>query len=399
MFQAIPMHTLLYIIGLFLVAITAPLIAELLLVTVASLLPRSKTRNDIDRGVYRLAVVVPAHNEENSIGRCVESLRASASEDVKICVIAHNCTDSTASLAEFAGAEVLTYDDPKATGKGHVLRLGFEHAIQFGADAVLIVDADSTVSANLIPAIQRAFARGAEVVQCRYEMESPTGKVKTELISLALRGFNLIRPLGRQRLGVSAGILGNGFALTAKVIKAVPYDAMSVVEDLEYHLHLVLAGKRVHFLDEAVVSSELPVSSKGETAQHSRWEGGRLRVARMWLPLLFREVLRGRMNVIEPMLDLAGLPIAFGMMALLLATCLPVSWIRLYAVLSIATLFLHVLRAIWIGPRRFRTLRLLLLVPFYLFWKLRLIPNVLRASSAKASWIRTDRKAAIRSTL
>jgi len=61
------MTILLSIIGLFLAAITAPLIVELFMVTVASFLPRRRTRNTVDLASRRLAVVVPAHNEQTSI--------------------------------------------------------------------------------------------------------------------------------------------------------------------------------------------------------------------------------------------------------------------------------------------------------------------------------------------
>ncbi len=393
------MSFLFNIVGLFLVVVTAPLVAELFLVTIGSLLPRRRTLNETANTGSRLSVIVPAHNEESSIERCVQSLRNSAPQGTSIFVVAHNCTDATALLAESAGAEVLVYNDTAANGKGHALRLGFAHAIHRNAEAVLVVDADSVVSSNLIPSVLHAFSAGAEAIQCRYEMQSGSAKFKSEMVSLALRGFNFVRPLGRQRLGLSAGILGNGFALSAEILRAVPYEALSVVEDLEYHLHLVLAGKRVLFLDDAVVSSELPVSEKGETAQQSRWQGGRLRVARTWLPRLLRELLRGRLHVLEPLLDLAGLPIAFGMMALLLALCLPVFWIRLCAASAILVVLMHVLKAIYEGSGRLRTLGLLLLIPFYFLWKLQLIPNVLRASSARAVWIRTDRKKTLRCSL
>jgi cellulose synthase/poly-beta-1,6-N-acetylglucosamine synthase-like glycosyltransferase len=230
-------------------------------------------------------------------------------------------------------------------------------------------------------------------------MRSATERVKTELIALALRGFNFIRPLGRARLGLSAGILGNGFALTTSVLQEIPYEALSVVEDLEYHLQLVSAGKRVSFLPDAIVSSELPTSTNGETAQHSRWEGGRLRVARTWLFRLFHTVVNGRMTALEPMLDLAGLPISLAVVTLLLAICLPVHWVRIYATASLAIILMHVLAAVFAGPRWLRTLRLLAIVPFYLVWKMRLMPSVLRASSAKAAWIRTDRKPPVRSVV
>jgi len=393
------MITLFHILGFACVVVTLPLVLELLLVTTASLLPKTQRRIRQTRNIQRLAVIVPAHNEEQSITDCVASLRASAGQETTIYVVAHNCSDATADRAEAAGAEVLVYGDPAATGKGSVLRYGFAYAIKHGADAVLVVDADSTVSRNLIPNVLEAFSSGADVVHCFFDMHGATEKIKTELISLALRGFNFIRPLGRARLGLSAGILGNGFAVTAPVLQQVPYQAFSVVEDLEYHLHLVTAGKRVWFLPEAIVSSELPTSASGETVQHSRWEGGRLRVARTWLPQLFSSIAKGRMTALEPMLDLAGLPISFGVFALLLAACLPVDWVRTYAAASMAILLMHVLAAVFAGHKWLRTLRLLVVVPFYLIWKLRLIPDVLRASSAKAAWVRTDRKPAVRSVL
>jgi cellulose synthase/poly-beta-1,6-N-acetylglucosamine synthase-like glycosyltransferase len=390
------MSTLFFIIGLFVLAVTAPLIMELALISIGSLMPRRGTRREANNRPPRLAVIVPAHNEEISIGQCVQSLRESAPAEMKIFVVAHNCTDSTASLAQSAGAEVLIYDEPAANGKAHALRFGFTHAIEQDAEAVLVIDADSTVSSNLIPLVLSAFVNRAEAIQCRYEMQCVQGKLRSELVALAVRGFNFVRPLGRQSLGLSSGILGNGFALTAEVLKAVPYDALSVAEDLEYHLHLILAGKRVLFLENAVVSSDLPASETGEASQHSRWQGGRLRVARIWLPCLFREILRGRLVLLEPLLDLIGLPIAFAMVALLLAACLPLPWIHFYVALSFSIISIHVLKAAWAGPRRFRALGLLLLTPFYLLWKLRLIPNIVRASSARAAWVRTDRKVTVR---
>ena len=69
-------------------------------------------------------------------------------------------------------------------------------------------------------------------------------------MNVALLAFNVLRPRGRARWGLSCGILGNGFGLARKTLEAVPYDASSVVEDLEYHLRVVESGRRVEFLGE-----------------------------------------------------------------------------------------------------------------------------------------------------
>jgi cellulose synthase/poly-beta-1,6-N-acetylglucosamine synthase-like glycosyltransferase len=388
-------HLLFTLIGAALLVVTLPLVLELSVVTFANILPAPKTGRKRGEGdiahTPEVAIIVPAHNEEILVTRTVASLRASAGASGWIIVVAHNCSDGTAARAEAAGAEVLVYNDPAASGKGFALRHGFEHALAKGAEAVMVVDADSVVSANTVDAIRSAIASGARVAQCRYEMESTTTKSSTRLAALAFRGFNVIRPRGRSRLGLSAGILGNGFAIVRSVLHYIPYEAFSVVEDLEYHLHLVMAGERVVYVDEAVISADFPESSAGESVQRSRWEGGRMRTARtLFLPLTAK-IMAGRVRLLEPLCDLTGLPLALGVFALLVAVCLPIPWIRWYAALSLGVVLAHVLTAAWAGPDFLGTLRLLLMAPFYILRKLSMIPGILRGSSAKAAWVRTER--------
>jgi cellulose synthase/poly-beta-1,6-N-acetylglucosamine synthase-like glycosyltransferase len=222
-------------------------------------------------------------------------------------------------------------------------------------------------------------------------MVSTTAKSSTRLSALAFRAFNVIRPRGRERLGLSAGIVGNGFAIVRPVLLRVPYDAFSVVEDLEYHLHLVLAGQRVRYIDSAMISADFPESRAGESVQRSRWEGGRLNAARNLAGPLLGNVLRGRLRLIEPLCDLTGLPMAFAAFALLVALCLPLIWLRWYAAISLAVILGHVLTAAWAGPDFLETLKLLALTPLYILRKLSMIPGVIRGSSNKADWVRTER--------
>jgi len=388
-------HLLFTLIGVVLLGITLPLVLELLLVTAANLLPARPQSHAIHGAVQAnsglLAIIVPAHNEELLVAKCVESLRAAADATTRIFVVAHNCTDGTAARAREAGGEVLEYNDPTAKGKGFALRYGFEHALAQGASAVMVVDADSIVSANTVDAVQLAFASGARVVQCRYEMFSTTDRSSTRLAALAIRGFNVIRPRGRERLGLSAGILGNGFAKARTVLEAIPYDAFSVVEDLEYHLHLIMAGERVRYIENALISADFPESHAGEAVQRSRWEGGRLHTARIWALPLAGKILGGRLRLLEPLFDLTGLPMAYGAFVLLLAVCLPLAWLRWYAAVSLGIVIAHVLTAAWAGPEFLKTLKLLALAPLYILRKLWMIPGVLRGSSAKAAWVRTER--------
>jgi cellulose synthase/poly-beta-1,6-N-acetylglucosamine synthase-like glycosyltransferase len=383
-------------IGATLALLTLPLIVELAVLTLASRLPRRRRENSAGSAPIRLAVIIPAHNEEILVSSCIESLQISTAGDpTRIIAIAHNCSDRTAERAAEAGAEVVVYVDPQATGKGCALAHGFAYATSQGLDASLIVDADSTVSPNLIGVVRRALANGAEAVQCRYEMDSSSKRPTTRLTSLAFRGFNVVRPTGRDRLGLSAGILGNGFAVRQSVVAKNSYDSLSVVEDLEFHIRLVLAGKKVHFLNDAKVSSALPSTKQGETTQRSRWEGGRANAARTWLGPLLRQLTRGRLRALEPALDLASLPIGYGAALLMFAMALPLAWIRIYALIALVVIACHVLIAAWSGTDFAGDMRVLARAPAYILWKLFMLPSLFRSSRTNSAWVRTEREPAI----
>jgi cellulose synthase/poly-beta-1,6-N-acetylglucosamine synthase-like glycosyltransferase len=393
------MHITSYVseaLGVALLLLTLPLVVELAVLTLASRFPKRNRAGSTTPVPVRLAVIIPAHNEEALIASCVESLLISAAgSETRIIAVAHNCSDCTADRAAKAGAEAVAYNNPQAQGKGAALKFGLEHAASLGMDAALIVDADSTISSNLIGLVREALASGAEAVQCRYEMESSPERPASRLTALAFRGFNVVRAMGRDRLGLSAGIMGNGFALRQTVLTQNPYQSLSVVEDLEHHVQLVLAGRKVQFLDNARVWSGMPSSKQGEATQRSRWEGGRANAAVTWFGPLFRKLMRGRLRMAEPLLDLVSLPIGYAAFLLLLALCLPLEWLRVYVMIAGAVLGCHVLAAASVGNDFAGDLRILARAPGYILWKLTMLPSILRSSRTNAAWVRTERQPAI----
>ena len=367
-----------------LVLLTAPLLMELALLSIAALRFERGARRVVTRNELQLVVVVPAHNEERMIARAVASLLASSGgiECVRVCVIAHNCTDGTAENARAAGAEVRELDTPEARGKGAALAFAFA---SIAADAFLIVDADSIVDGGLVGAVKSALA-DCEILQCRYEA-LPVGGAKNKLAAIAFRAINVVRARGRTQLGLSCGVLGNGFALLKSLLERVPYDAHSVVEDLEFHLMLVRAGVRVKYLDEVMVRGEV----LGTRSQHARWEGGRLLMAQRWLGRLVAGVLTGRWRLAEPALDVAALPMAQGAGLLFLALIMPVTWLKLYALVGMWVMLLYVMTAVAAGDDFWGEVRALLLAPVYVVRKVGVLASIFRSSRKDADWVRTSR--------
>ena len=213
-----------------------------------------------------------------------------------------------------------------------------------------MVDADTIVEPNFVCEIRRHL-RGADAVQVRNLVGNADASVRTRLLALALLAMNVVRPLGRERLGLSAGLFGNGFAVRRDALEQVPFCGGSITEDLDHHLRLVHAGRRARFVDSTTVWSEM-VTSGGEAAsQRVRWEGGRLNLVWRWGPRLVREIAAGRLRLVEPLLDLLTLPLAYHASLLALLAVLPWRPGRIWAAFGFAVLALHVALAARLGGR------------------------------------------------
>jgi cellulose synthase/poly-beta-1,6-N-acetylglucosamine synthase-like glycosyltransferase len=210
-------------------------------------------------------------------------------------------------------------------------------------------------------------------------------------MNVALMAFNVLRPRGRERLGLSAGIFGNGFALTRATIQAVPYDVHSVVEDLEYHLRLVRSGRRIAFADRTTVRADMPAGGRGVSTQRARWEGGRLGMITQAMPALIKDIAKGNVRLIEPLLDLLLLPLGFHVLLLTALLALPFAATRIYALCAIGLVAFHVAAAVVIGGGSRRDFAALLASPFYVLWKLAAVPGIVRSASRNAEWVRTER--------
>ena len=387
-------------LGSVLLLASLPGTVELMLLTLGGILPARRRRPEIGTAissppsVRRLAVVIPAHNEEAGIQPCVTSLRSceSPSEDFCVVVVADNCSDATAERAAEAGARMLVRKDLNRRGKGYALDYAFQILMAEGVEAFIVVDADTAADRNLVNEFRRFFAAGADAIQARYCVKNPAASIRTRLMNIALLAFNVLRPRGRDRWGWSAGILGNGFGVTRETLQAVPYDAHSVVEDLEYHLRLVRCGRRVHFANTTTVWGDMPTGGSGVNTQRARWEGGRLRMIADVAPGLLREVFAGRWKLCEPLLELLLLPLAFHLVLLIVTLCVP--WLpgQIYASVGLCVVGLHVGAALVVGGGGMRDLIALLVAPFYVVWKLTMVRSLVGAAKKDTEWVRTDRE-------
>jgi hypothetical protein len=108
---------------------------------------------------------------------------------------------------------------------------------------------------------------------------------------------------------------------------------------------------------------------------------------------LAAKVLRGRFRLLEPCLDLLLLPLAFHVCLLLLAAATPYWPVRAVGLFGLGVVVFHLAAAIIVTGGGFADVAALLAAPFYVGWKILLIPRLARSSGAKAAWARTERAA------
>ncbi len=110
----------------------------------------------------RLLVIIPAYNEEESLGRVIQSVRE-AVPTADIVVINDGSTDATPSIAEDCGATLVSL--PYNLGIGAAMQTGFLFARERGYDVAVQVDGDGQHDPREIEALLIALKAGdADVV-------------------------------------------------------------------------------------------------------------------------------------------------------------------------------------------------------------------------------------------
>lgn len=344
------------------------------------------------------AVLVPAHNEAFGISETVAALRLAA-PNYRIVVVADNCTDNTAELAKFAGAEAIVRNDLAFLGKGFALAFGRDYLAGSPPDGVIIIDADCRLSTGGAERLLSSAISSNAPVQAAYILTAvATASPLICISNFAVLIKNVFRARGLTRLAGGTLLFGTGMAFPWTLFSRLDLATDNAVEDLQLGLSLAMQGIRVGFEDQALVTS--PAASVADSeGQRSRWEHGFLQTAgRKGFPMLCSGIWHGSRHRFLIGAHMMVPPLAMLILLCLVAT--PVLAILLWAgstsptplmtlVACLALLSVVLLTAWWKEGRSVISGSTLLKIPFYVLWK---VPIYLRFFTARQTgWNRTHR--------
>lgn len=187
------------------------------------------------------AVVIPAYNEEATIGSVVEECRKTL---LPVFVVDDGSSDNTAKCATSAGA--ITLRQPLNGGVGSALRLGIREAVEQGFNAVVILDGDGAHDPGFAPKLLNRLRQteadlvlGSRFCNRRWAKDIPSTKRTANFFAASLvnsltgQAFTDVttgmRALGPRMLGCQ--IAGSGFGFMFDMITSALQTGLVIQEE------------------------------------------------------------------------------------------------------------------------------------------------------------------------
>jgi cellulose synthase/poly-beta-1,6-N-acetylglucosamine synthase-like glycosyltransferase len=384
-----------------------PYFVFLLAIALASILARRREISEADP-TSKFLIVIPAHNEETGVAITVRSCLGANYPSLffGVLVVADNCTDQTAARASEAGARVVERSNLAKKSKGYALEYLLDTLQQSGElaalDAVVIIDADTTIDRDLLRCFDEELRKGRHWLQAYYTVANPDDSWRTRLLVYAFSLFNGVLQFGLNSLGLSAGFRGNGMCFATRGLLHRPWRSYGLVEDLEYSWTLRVSGEKIRFVREAVVyGAMVPSGGRAAADQRLRWEFGRRDVRKKYLGPLLQSPEVGWGEKTASACELTIPSMAW--LAIIYVSIIAVDAVAWFAlsdpdfgaargflltcgVAMTLAMALYAISPFLVMRLPWRYLATIVLFPFYVVWKL-----LISRQGPPADWVRTAR--------
>ncbi len=279
-------------------------------------LPEKHFKDSEDYG--RVAIIICARNEKDVIEDTVKDLLDNQNypkDKFDVYVVADNCTDNTAEIAEKAGAKVIPHfdSDPAHHRAAYAIQYGLEKIIESGEvyDFFIKFDADNHGNPDYIRQMNNAYRSGVQIARPFEASTNATQNTWTSVSAAYYIRDSRIASNFRENLHLDSMLTGAGMMVSYEIIKNIRgyWDALSTSDDSEFTIKRLLEKKRVHYVADAIVYEDQPSTMKDTWNRLARMGHGLHGVFwRKGWPLLGHFFVSGRWSNVDLFVQMLMIP-------------------------------------------------------------------------------------------
>jgi biofilm PGA synthesis N-glycosyltransferase PgaC len=241
-----------------------------------------------------VCVVVPAHSEEETIGRTITALLKQTRRPDRIVIVADNCTDRTVEIARSFGRRVTVI---QTVGNKHrkvgALTMAWQQHVNNGPpafDDMLGLDADTVLSPNSLEDLEQELMENPKAggIMARYTFDPELGESRFARLLIRLQRMEFsswtLDILHRRRNTYVLGGQATLFRVNAlqEVVEGErrhsPWDPEAQVEDMELTWALSSRGWDCKVSSTARAYAGPMYTLKSLWAQRRKWDEGMIRL-------------------------------------------------------------------------------------------------------------------------
>ncbi len=244
-----------------------------------------KRKGKIDR-FLTMSIIIPAYNEEVTIGSCIKSMLSLNYPCYEVIVIDDGSSDNTFKEASKYSEKGVKVIRQKNSGKPGAVNTGIKNA---SGEVVITVDADSKLHPDALTWICRRFSSNPRLgaVAGNVKIDRPTGLLKT-LQSLE---YTMSINLGRKSQSMLHCVMivpGAIAALKTRVLQEVGYfPTDTFAEDFDITMKILKAGYHVEYESHAIAFTQAPETVEDFLKQRRRWYRGMTQVLSKYQGMYF----------------------------------------------------------------------------------------------------------------
>lgn len=273
-----------------------------LVFTVAGLLFKSKQISVVDKKL-NFHVIIPAYREDAVILETVKSALAHKSQHrFELSVVADSLQDET--LAQLKKLDIhLLQINVAASTKTKALQFALDH-VHGSFDHAIVLDADNIMQEGCIDAMAKKLNSGIKVVQGHRTAKNQNVSI-AQLDALSEEINNTIFRKGHVNLGLSAALIGSGFACEYAFFKELIHEIEAVGGfDKELEVKIIAKGVKIAYEPRAIVLDEKTQQAGNFTTQRRRWLSAQIFYLKKYFGTAFSQgIKRGNIDLFDKVMQ------------------------------------------------------------------------------------------------